>query len=231
MNLDGIAYKPAPLVSLRNISKGWQAGRKRIAVLHNVSLDIHAGESVAIVGPSGAGKSTLLHILALLTPADEGYVAFSDQRIDSSRGWWDLGLRQNIGMIFQDAKLLPNLSVLQNVCVPLAHRGIWPARQHLLARHVLEEVGLGHRLDHKPNQLSGGELMRTAIARALVTQPRLLLADEPTGTLDSKTGAKIAELLFSTVTSQRALVIVTHHLPLASQADRQIVLEDGCIAN
>lgn len=226
-----VASSRQPLVSLRNVGKAWRAGRKCIQVLNGVDLDIYPGESLAIVGPSGAGKSTLLHILALLTPADEGELRFGNRPISSARGWWDSALRQNIGMIFQDAKLLPNMTVLQNVCVPLIHRGVWPHRQKRLAQSILEEVGLGPRTAHKPNQLSGGEMMRAAIARALITEPRLLLADEPTGTLDSRTGGKIAELLFRTVNPSRALVIVTHHLPLARQADRKIIIEDGCIAN
>jgi len=134
-------------------------------------------------------------------------------------------------MIFQDGKLLPNLNVLDNVCVPLVHRGLWPGHQRRLALEALQAVGVDHRLRHHPNQLSGGELMRVTIARVLVMNPWLILADEPTGTLDSTNGEQIARLLFGLVSAKCALVLVTHHAPLAAQADRIITLKDGCIAH
>jgi putative ABC transport system ATP-binding protein len=215
-------------VSLRGVSKSWTAGRLPIPVLRDVWLDVRCGESLAVVGPSGAGKSTLLHILALLTPVDTGEV-WIDGRPLSSRDWWDTGMRRRIGMIFQDGKLLANLSVLDNVRLPLVHRGLWPAHQRELALEALRAVGMEHRLEHRPNQLSGGELMRVAIARVLVMEPRIILADEPTGTLDSANGEQIARLLFGLVTEGRALVLVTHHAPLAAQADRSITLKDGYI--
>ena len=215
-------------VSLREVSKSWTAGRLPIPVLRNVSLEVRCGESLAVLGPSGAGKSTLLHIMALLTPVDTGEV-WIDGRLLGSRDWWDTALRRRIGMIFQDGKLLPNLSVLDNVRLPLAHRGLWPARQRQRALEALRAVRLEHRLQHRPNQLSGGELMRVAIARVLVMKPRLILADEPTGTLDSANGEQIARLLFGLVTAERALVLVTHHAPLAALANRAITLRDGYI--
>jgi putative ABC transport system ATP-binding protein len=217
-----------PLVALRQVSKSWTAGEQEIRVLRDISLEVHAGESVAVVGPSGAGKSTLLHILALLTPVSSGEIWFSGRRLQTD-DWWDTSLRRRIGMVFQDAKLLPNLNVVENVCVPLVHRGLWPSRQRQRALSALECVRLEHRLRHYPNQLSGGELMRVAIARVLVTQPELILADEPTGTLDSATGEQIARLLFALVTPERALVLVTHHAPLAAQVSRTIRLKDGRI--
>jgi putative ABC transport system ATP-binding protein len=216
----------APLVSLRQVNKTWTVGLQQVAVLRNITLDVHRGESLALVGPSGAGKSTLLHIIALLTPIDNGELWMNGQTVDPSH-WWDPELRQSIGMVFQDGKLLPNLSVVDNVCVPLVHRGLWPAHQRKLAVAALEAVGVAHRQRHHPNQLSGGELMRVTIARALVMNPSLILADEPTGTLDSANGEQIARLLFGLVSTKRALVIVTHHAPLAAQADRVIALRDG----
>jgi putative ABC transport system ATP-binding protein len=134
-------------------------------------------------------------------------------------------------MIFQDAKLLPGLTLLQNVCVPLGHRGLWPARQARLAREALASVGLDHRLTHRPSQLSGGELMRAAIARAIVTQPSLLLADEPTGSLDSRNGEMVTDLLLGMVTPGRALVLVTHHMPLAERATRLMRIHDGVLVD
>jgi predicted ABC-type transport system involved in lysophospholipase L1 biosynthesis ATPase subunit len=218
------------LVSLRGISKSWTAGGQPIPVLRDVWLDVGRGESLAVVGPSGAGKSTLLHIMALLTPVDTGEVWIGG-RLQGAGDWWNTGVRRRIGIIFQDGKLLPNLSVLDNVRVPLVHRGLWPARQRQLAIEALRAVGLEHRLRHCPSQLSGGELMRAAIARVLVIEPRLILADEPTGTLDSANGEQIARLLFGLVTPERALVLVTHQPPLAARANRAITLKDGCLGH
>jgi ABC-type lipoprotein export system ATPase subunit len=220
-----------PLVSLSGVSKTWRAGKEQVGVLRGIDLDVFPGESLAIVGPSGAGKSTLLHIIGLLTPADQGTIHFAGREVTSEGIWWDSRLRWAIGMIFQDAKLLAELTLLQNVCVPLGHRGIWPARQASLAREALASVGLDHRLTHRPNQLSGGELMRAAIARAIVTKPSLMLADEPTGSLDSKNGQMVADLLLGMVTAQRALVIVTHHMPLAERATRLLRIHDGALVD
>jgi predicted ABC-type transport system involved in lysophospholipase L1 biosynthesis ATPase subunit len=189
-------------------------------------MEVRCGESVAVVGPSGSGKSTLLHVMALLTPVDNGEV-WMGGRLLHPNDCWDPMLRRGIGMVFQDGKLLANLNVLDNVCMPLGHRGMWPRRQRQLALEALQAVGVDHRLRHRPNQLSGGELMRVTIARALVMNPSLLLADEPTGTLDSTTGEQISRLLFSLVTETRALVLVTHHAPLAERADRIVSLKDG----
>jgi ABC-type lipoprotein export system ATPase subunit len=220
-----------PLVSLRGVSKTWRAGHEQIGVLRDINLDIFADESLAIVGPSGAGKSTLLHIIGLLTPADTGSILFGGRESRAENVWWDSEVRWTMGMIFQDAKLLPELTLLQNVCVPLGHRGIWPRRQTQLAREALDAVGLGHRLNHRPTQLSGGEMMRAALARALVTRPSLIMADEPTGSLDSKNGEMVADLLFGTVQPGRALVLVTHHMPLAERATRLVRIHDGTLVD
>ncbi len=219
-----------PFIQLSGISKGWTASGKRIEILHDVSLDIHLNQSVAIVGPSGAGKSTLLHILGLLTPVDRGTFFFNGIDLNNPKEWWNRSIRLNIGFIFQDAKLIPNLNVLENVAVPLLHRGIWPGVQKKLAAAALEKVGLGHRFKHHPGSLSGGELMRVAIARALVLEPQLILADEPTGTLDSKNGKIVADLLYGLVRRETTLVMVTHHIPLATRADRVFEIRDGFIS-
>lgn len=222
--------KPEPYIQLKGISKGWKASGTPISILHDIHLDIYLNESVAIVGPSGAGKSTLLHILGLLTPVDSGDFFFNNINLNDHKEWWNRSIRLKIGFIFQDAKLIPNLNVLQNVAVPLLHRGIWPKTQKKLAAAALEEVGLSHRFDHHPSSLSGGELMRVAIARALVLKPQLILADEPTGTLDSQNGKIVADLLYGLVHRESALVMVTHHLPLAERADRVIEITDGFIS-
>lgn len=218
-----------PLISLRDVCKGWYAGGTRIEVLHHIDLDIPQGSSTAIVGPSGSGKSTLVHVLALLTPVDSGEYSFRGIPVSRHDGWWDSTIRQNIGIVFQDGKLIHHLTALKNVCVPLAHRGIWPGLQKEMAQNALDQVGLSHRLNSFPNQLSGGEVIRCAIARALVTNPILVLADEPTGTLDSKSGDMVTELLFGLVQGQRSLVVVSHHLPLAECADQVVRIKDGSI--
>jgi putative ABC transport system ATP-binding protein len=219
----------APLIQLRGVHKSWHVGNRCIDVLRRVDLDLHLGTSTAIVGPSGSGKSTLVHVLALLTPIDGGEFLFNGSSVYAGNRWWDAAIRQNIGIVFQDGKLIPNLTALQNVCVPLSHRAVWPRRQKELARRALDQVGLSHRLKNYPNQLSGGELIRCAIARALVTEPVLVLADEPTGTLDSAAGAIVADLLFGIVQEQRALVVVSHHQPLADRADRVVRIKDGVL--
>ncbi len=218
-----------PYIRLENIEKGWVTGGEKVTTLVGVNLDIHLGQSLAIVGPSGSGKSTLLHILGLLTPADSGSISFEGQVVKTAQQWWDRKLRLSIGIVFQDAKLISNLNIIENVALPLLHRGVWPKIQKKLAKEALEKVGLGHRFKHNPNQLSGGELMRVAIARALVIQPKLILADEPTGTLDSKTGDVIADLMYKLVTPETSLVLVTHHPPLAARADRTMKIIDGLL--
>ena len=216
-----------PLVSLRSMCKGWSIEGRHIEILHNVDLDLAVGSSTVIVGPSGSGKSTLLHVLALLTPADRGEYLFNGAPVTPRVGWWDISIRQKIGIVFQDGKLIQNLTALQNVCVPLLHRGVWPKRQREIASYNLERVGLSNRMNSLPNQMSGGEIIRCAIARALVTNPVLVLADEPTGTLDSKTGETIADLLFGIVRDERCLVVVSHHIPLTKRADHVIQISDG----
>jgi putative ABC transport system ATP-binding protein len=218
-----------PLISLRDVCKGWYAGGTHIDVLRHIDLDIPAGSSTAIVGPSGSGKSTLVHILALLTPIDSGEYSFRGVPVSQNDSGWNSAIRREIGIVFQDGKLIHNLTALKNVCVPLAHRGVWPALQLEMARQALEQVGLSHRLNSFPSQLSGGETIRCAIARALVTNPSLVLADEPTGTLDSKSGGIITDLLFGIVQQQRSLVVVSHHQPLADRADHVVRIKDGLI--
>jgi len=218
-----------PFISLRAVHKSWQAGGACIDVLRHVNLDIRGGTSTVIVGPSGSGKSTLVHVLALLTPIDSGEYLFNGSSVYTDNRWWDIGIRQSIGIVFQDGKLIQNLTALQNVCVPLSHRGVWPRQQKERAQHALDQVGLLRRMNSYPNQLSGGELIRCAIARALVTDPVLILADEPTGTLDSETGKTISDLLFGVVKDQRSLVVVSHNPLLAERADRVVSIRDGIL--
>ena len=218
--------KESPLLNLDGCHKKAVMGERTIEILRNVSFFVNRGESVAIVGPSGSGKSTLLHCIGLLTPIDDGVLTIDGVTLGSDRLVIQK-MRGQFAYIFQDGKLIPGLTALVNVQAPLAHRGIAPGRQKELAKEALSSVNMSDRLHHNPSRLSGGEQMRVAIARALVVRPKILLADEPTGSLDSVTGEKIADLLFNTVTKNNALVMVTHYLPLAQRADRIVTLRDG----
>jgi putative ABC transport system ATP-binding protein len=224
--MEKISSSQQPIIKLIRANKSWIMGGKEIEVLKNVNLNVFLGESLAVMGPSGAGKSTLLHVLGLLTRIDDGEITFRGRSVRDV-GIQDKQVRRHFGYIFQDAKLIPELKVIDNVCVPLIHRGIWPAEQEQRAREFLSKVGLEHRIHHFPNQLSSGEIMRTAIARALILKPTVLLADEPTGSLDSHTGKIISDLLLNAVTPEMSLVMVTHHQPLADCADRVLYMKDG----
>jgi putative ABC transport system ATP-binding protein len=219
------------LIELLGICKNASLGQESFAILKDINVSVYPGESVAIVGPSGSGKSTLLHIMSLLSPPDDGEYLYAGARLDFSNRRKIAHTRRNIGLVFQDAKLIPDLNVLENVAVPLLHAGVWPAEQKRQASAMLERVGLSHRMQHHPQQLSGGEKMRVAVARAMCLQPKVLLADEPTGSLDSHNGELISDLLYSMVSEDSALVMVTHHLPLADKADRQVQVYDGEISS
>lgn len=216
-----------PIIQVKNGNKAWHAGQQSINVLNNINLDIFPGESLSIMGPSGSGKSTLMHVMGLLTPLDTGQLIIDNNEIQNSAKFRHYEIRNYFGFIFQDGKLINNLSVLENVAVPLAHRGYLPSKQKQVAFEALKLVGLEDRTHHFPNQLSGGEMMRVAIARAIVIKPKILFADEPTGNLDTKTGKIISDILFNLINSERSLVIITHHEPLAKKTDRLIYLEDG----
>ncbi|MDH5478261.1 MAG: ABC transporter ATP-binding protein [Nitrospinota bacterium] len=219
-----------PLVELVDIHKSVGASAGVVKILKGISLSVCAGESIAVTGPSGSGKSTLLHVMGLLTPATHGNLKVGGELVDHDRRK-AINLRRRFGFIFQDAKLINGLSALQNVQAPLMHIGVWPHRQKKLATDALEAVGMGHRLGHHPGQLSGGESMRVAIARALVAKPSILLADEPTGSLDSANGRIIADLLLGMVGRTTALVMVTHQPELARRANRIAHIIDGVLVD
>jgi len=215
-----------PVLRLEGARKAWVAKGRRLDVVAGVDLDIFPGRSVAVTGPSGSGKSTLLHLLAMLTPLDAGRLLFHERQV--SRRWRaGLRFRRSIGIVFQDGKLVPGLNLVQNVGLPLAHRGVWGRKRRDLARRVLDHVGLLDHADYLPRQLSGGELTRVAIARALVFEPEVLLCDEPTGSLDDDTADRISHHLFETVRRNTALVLVTHSARLANRADEVFSLEGG----
>jgi lipoprotein-releasing system ATP-binding protein len=224
-------------LSASGLAKGYRKGRNEVPVLRGVDLEVERGELVAVVGSSGSGKSTLLHVLGLLDTPDEGSVWLDGARIDDGPEKRRDALRnRTFGFIFQFYHLLPELTALENVMLPhLIRHGLlpyWGMRKKVRseARALLERVGLGHRLDHRPSELSGGEMQRAAIARALAGGPEILLADEPTGNLDSSTGQGVLELLRD-LNRERDLtmMLVTHDLQIAHQADRVVRLAEGRI--
>ncbi len=224
-----------PQVVVRDLHKSYRRGKVSVPVLRGVDLQIDRGEFTAIVGSSGSGKSTLLHLLGLLDRPDQGEVIFEGGRIDDlPAGKRDRIRNGALGMIFQFYHLLPELTTLENVLMPrMIGLGpfayYWNRRGYEdRARELLDLVGLGHRLHHRPRELSGGEMQRTAIARALMVQPRLLLADEPTGNLDSRNGQEILRILRDLNERERVtIVMVTHDNEIAAQADTTIRLVEG----
>jgi lipoprotein-releasing system ATP-binding protein len=226
-----------PLLAAVNLHKTYRKHAIQVPVLGGVDLDLYAGEFLSVVGVSGSGKSTLLHLLGTLDQPDDGCVCFEGVRIDDLPGEERDRLRnQTFGFIFQFYHLLPELTTLENVLVPqmIAHSVLrwWSQRRELRKRatELLERVGLGHRLRHRPRELSGGEMQRAAIARALINRPRILLADEPTGNLDAETGIGIVRLLRD-LNRQDGLTIimVTHNLDLVAEGDRVVRLAAGRI--
>lgn len=220
------------MLEAKNVHKVYQTGRVKLPVLQGVSLQVEPGAFVAIVGPSGAGKSTLLHLLAGLDAPTSGDVWWNRQPLSRMTEQQRARFRnQTVGIVFQFYHLLPELTALENVMLPGLVRGA-SAGQALRERAMscLSQVGLKGRIHHKPTELSGGELQRAAIARALVNEPQLVLCDEPTGNLDSKTGAGVTDLLIGLHKQRRmSLVIVTHEAGLAELADLTIALRDGRI--
>ncbi len=217
-----------PLASLANVSKTYGAGVRSVRVLNDVSLDVAEGEFLAITGPSGAGKSTLLHLLGCLDRSTTGCVRFRGDDVAALDDVRVSALRNaEIGFVFQRFHLIPRLSVLENVEVPLLYSDASLAEARRRALRAVEAVGLAHRAGHRPSELSGGECQRAAIARAVVNEPALLLADEPTGNLDARTGAEVMEVFRGLHASGTSVVVVTHNPAVAAFATRVLELEDG----
>jgi lipoprotein-releasing system ATP-binding protein len=219
------------LIEVKALNKSFGLGQNRVQVLYDVDLTIDRGERVAVVGASGAGKTTCMHILGGLDHPTSGNVFFEGKDIFSLRGPpLDAFRNRTVGFVFQFHQLLPEFTALENVMMPALIAGKRSQEAKPLAETLLREVGLGHRLAHKPGQLSGGEQQRVAIARALIMKPRLLLADEPTGNLDSRTSEEIFKLL-NEIHRDRDLtmIIVTHSESLAGRFDRIVHIDDGKI--
>ncbi|WP_303721241.1 ABC transporter ATP-binding protein [Malonomonas rubra] len=221
------------MIEIRDLDKSFATPGGEVSVLRQVNLKIVAGERIAVVGTSGAGKTTLMHILGGLDHPTFGEVLFEGESIFALRGAaLDRFRNRTVGFVFQFHQLLPEFTALENVMMPLLIGGLSKSEAAEKAETLLAEVGLAHRLTHKPGALSGGEQQRVAIARALVREPRLLLADEPTGNLDSKTSDEIIHLL-NQMHEARGLtmIIVTHNRELASSLDRVLQIEDGHLAD
>jgi putative ABC transport system ATP-binding protein len=218
-----------PVLELRDVVKEYRADPP-VAALAGVSLCIDQGELVAIVGPSGSGKSTLLHVMGTLERPTRGAVRVAGEDTSSMTDAQLSGLRaRRLGFVFQQFFLLDGLSVLDNVADGLLYRGLPLAERRQLAEAAIEKVGIGHRLAHRPNQLSGGEQQRTAIARALAGRPTLLMADEPTGNLDSASGASLLALLRELHRDGTTIAVITHDAEVAASMERRIEIRDGRI--
>lgn len=218
------------IIGLRDIRKTYDLGKVKIDVLKGVSLSIQKNEYVAIMGPSGSGKSTLMNILGCLDKATSGTYILNQTNV-SSMNEDELALVRNkeIGFVFQTFNLLARLNGVENVALPLIYAGKKKAERTKIAENMLTAVGLGHRMIHKPNELSGGERQRVAVARALVNNPSIILADEPTGNLDTKTSYEIMELFEEIHAKGNTVIIVTHEEDIARYAHRIIRIRDGVI--
>ncbi|ELH4194748.1 macrolide ABC transporter ATP-binding protein [Vibrio cholerae] len=222
------SLSPAPLVELQQICKHYTSGQNVVKALDGVDLTIRHGEFLAILGPSGSGKSTLMNVLGCLDKPTAGSYQLDGHPVDSLSTQQLAAIRnQKIGFVFQSFNLLEYASALDNVALPLVYAGVKAKDRRRRATELLTRVGLADRLDHKPNQLSGGQKQRVAIARALINQPQILLADEPTGALDSKSGAEI-EVLFNELHHEgRTIIVVTHDNELAKRTKRIVTIRDG----
>ena len=218
------------LIRLQKISRRYQMGAETVHALREVSLDILRGEYLAIMGPSGSGKSTLMNLIGCLDTPSSGEYELNGVRVSEMDDNQLAEIRnREIGFVFQTFNLLPRATALHNVELPLVYAGVNAKERKERAAQMLKKVGLGERMSHRPAELSGGQRQRVAIARALINQPAILLADEPTGNLDSQTGAEIMALFEELFASGQTIVLVTHELDIASFAKRQVIFRDGKI--
>jgi putative ABC transport system ATP-binding protein len=233
MNAQQTVSNPEPLIALKGVTKVYGQGQAAMQALRGINVDIRQGEFVAMMGPSGSGKSTCMNIIGCLDTPTDGDYQFEGVPVDSlSRNQRALLRRHYIGFVFQGFNLLARTSALENVELPLIYRGVSASERHQRARDALEEVGLAGWEDHSPAELSGGQQQRVAIARAIVTRPAVLLADEPTGNLDTARSLEIMELLTRFNREQNiTIIMVTHEAEMAAYANREVHFLDGLIVD
>jgi len=220
------------LLRLKNICRTFKLDGVSVKAICNVSLEIRKGEFVSIIGPSGSGKSTLMYLIGFLDRPSSGEIMFNGKNVESLSSGEIARIRnKEIGFVFQSFNLLPKTSALDNVCLPMVYSGIPRKERIKIAKDILTKLGLTDRLTHFPNQLSGGEQQRVAIGRALANNPSIILADEPTGNLDTKSGKEILEILKNLNKEGKTIIIVTHNIEIAEQTRRIIRLVDGRITN
>jgi putative ABC transport system ATP-binding protein len=220
------------VVQLEKVSRDYRMGEENVHAVRGVSLDVNAGEYVAIVGPSGCGKSTLLHLIGVVVQPTSGSVTVNNARVDRMPDGEATRFRlRHIGFVFQRFYLMPALTALENIELPMAEARMKKAERRARARELLTYVGLDARSGHRPSQLSGGEQQRVAIARALANKPALLLADEPTGELDARTGAEVIDLLGRLNSDGTTVIVVTHDEKLATAAKRVVHMQDGQVVD
>lgn len=218
------------MIVVEDVEKVYDTGTVRVAALRGVSLKVKQGESIAIIGPSGSGKSTLMNILGCLDRPTRGRYVLDGRLVNELSDDELAGVRnKKIGFVFQTFNLLPRATALENVELPLVYSGVHPSRRREKALFALERVGLGERAHHRPNELSGGQAQRVAIARALVTEPSIILADEPTGNLDTKSGLEIIGILKDLHEMGITIVVVTHNPEIAAKTQRFVEIRDGLI--
>lgn len=220
------------MIELKNMSRSYLVGDEELTVLKNINLKINTGEFVAIMGPSGSGKSTLMNMIGCLDKPSSGSYSLNGKRV-SDYGEKELARvrNQSIGFVFQQFQLLPRLTALQNVELPMIYAGVGKKERNQRASEALSHVDLAERMNHLPNELSGGQKQRVAIARSVVNKPSIILADEPTGALDSKTGVQIMEMFTALNQQGVTIILVTHEAEIAAYADRTIFVRDGELAN
>ena len=219
------------ILQMRDICKDYPMGKTVTRVLKNVSLDVNEGDYLAIMGPSGSGKTTLMNLIGCLDVPTSGSYLLGEREITKCSGKELAEVRnKEIGFVFQSFHLLPKLTALDNVALPLLYGGVKKEERRERARAALETVGLSDRIDHRPDQLSGGQCQRVAIARAIVGKPRLLLADEPTGALDSASGAQVMELFHQLHDSGSTIIMITHDRGIAHHADTIMTIKDGVLS-